>query len=42
MLKGILDFYHFIPLSVSLALAGCHKVRTMQNLLASFSRTLFS
>ena len=36
-----INFYHFIPLSLTLTLPGGHKVSTKQNLLASFSRTLF-
>ena len=36
------EYYHFMPLSVALTLAGAHKVRAKQNLLASFSCTLFS
>ena len=39
---GNIDFYHFIPLSLTLTLCGGHKVNTVQNLLASFSHTLFS
>ena len=31
---GIIDFYHFIPLSVTLVLAEGHKVGTKQDLLA--------
>ena len=31
---GTIDFYHFIPLSVALTLAGGHKVSAKQNLLA--------
>ena len=41
MLIGSIDFYHFIPLSLTLTLGGGHKISTKQNLLASFSRTLF-
>ena len=41
MLMETIDCYHFIQLSVTLTLAGRHKVSTMQNLLASFSSTLF-
>ena len=39
---GTIDFYHFVPLSLTLTLAGGHKVSTKQNLLASFSRMLFN
>ena len=39
MFIGTYGFYHFIPLSVTLTLAGGHKVSTKQNLLASFSYT---
>ena len=38
---GTIDFYHFIPLSLTLTLAGGRKVSTKQNLLASFSETFF-
>ena len=38
---GTVDFYLFIPLSVTLTLAEGHKVSTKQNLLALFSRKLF-
>ena len=41
MLIGSTDFYHFIPLVVTLTLAGGLKVSAKQNLLASFSQTLF-
>ena len=41
MLVGIIDFYHSIPLSVTLTLAGGDKVSVERSLLASFSRTLF-
>ena len=41
MLIGMIDFYHFIPLSLILTLPGDHKVSAKQNLLASLSRTLF-
>ena len=36
MLIGTMDFYHFIPLSLTLTLPGGHKVSTKQSLLASF------
>ena len=42
MLIGNNDLYHFIPYSVTLMLAGDHKVGGKQNLLASFSCTLFN
>ena len=42
MLIGTIEFCHFIPLSVTLTLAGGHKVSTEQNLLASFSCILFN
>ena len=32
-----INFYHLIPLSVTLALAASHKVSAKQNLVASFS-----
>ena len=38
---GTIDFCHFIPLSLTLTLAGGHKVGAKQNLLASFSCTLY-
>ena len=38
---GTIDFYHFITLSMTLTLARGHKVRTNQNLLASFSCALY-
>ena len=42
-LIGTIDFYHFIPCSVALTLAGDHKkVSTKQNMLASLSRTLLN
>ena len=40
MFIGTIDFYHFIPLLLTLNLAGVHKISWKQNLLASFSRTL--
>ena len=36
MLIGIIDFYHFIPLSLTLTLPEGHKVSTKQNLLLHF------
>ena len=42
MLIGTTDFYHCIPLSLTLILPGGHKVSAKQNLLASFSPTFFS
>ena len=42
MLTSTIDLYHFIPLLVTMVLAGDHKVSTKQNLFASFSRTLFN
>ena len=41
MLIGTIDFYHFVPLSLILILPGGHKVNAKQNLLSSFSQTLF-
>ena len=41
-LIGTSNFYHFIPLSLTLTLSGCHKVCTKLSLFASFSPTLFS
>ena len=41
MLVGSVDFYHFIPLSVTMTSAGGHKVSTKQDLLASFCGTFF-
>ena len=41
MLIGTISLYHFIPLSLTLALPGGHKVSTKHNLLASFSPALF-
>ena len=40
MLKGAIDFCHFVYRSLVFDLAGCHKVSAKQNLLASFSHTL--
>ena len=42
MLKGTTDFYHFIPLSLTLTVAGDYKVSTNENILASFSHRLFN
>ena len=41
MLLDTIDFYHFIPLSLTLTLPGGHKVSAKQNLLASFSQNIF-
>ena len=41
MLIGTTDFYHFIPLSLALTMAGNHGVGGKQNLFSSFSRTSF-
>ena len=41
MLIGTTDFYHLIPFSVTSTLAEGHEVSVKQNLLASFSSTLF-
>ena len=40
MLIGTVEMYHFIPLSLILALAVIHKVRAKQKHFASFSLTL--
>ena len=40
MLTGAIDFNHSIPCSLTLTLAGRHKVSAMQNLLVSISHTL--
>ena len=40
-LIGTIDFYIFIPLSLTLTLPGGHKISAKQNLLASVSCTLF-
>ena len=37
MLIGTVDFFYFIPLSLTLILPGGHEVSPKQNLLASFS-----
>ena len=39
---GTVDFHGLKPLSLTLTLAGGHKVSTEQYLLGSFSRTLFN
>ena len=36
VLKGIIDFYHFISLSVTLTFSRSHNVSTKQNLLSTF------
>ena len=41
MLIGTIDLYHFIPFSVTLTLAGSHKVSTNRNPLPSFSKDTF-
>ena len=41
ILIGAVDFYHFIPLSLTLTLPGGHTVCENWNLLASFSPKLF-
>ena len=40
-LIGTIDFYHFMPLSLTLSQGG-HKVSAKQNLFASFSPTFFN
>ena len=42
MFVGTIDSCHFISLSMTLTLAGGHKVSTKQNLFASFSGTLLN
>ena len=42
VLLGSIDFYHFIPHSLTLTMAWSHKVSAKQNLLASFPPTLFN
>ena len=42
MLIGTVDYYYFIPLSLTLSLLGGHKVNAMRNILASFSCTFFN
>ena len=42
MLIGTLDIYYFTSLSLTLTLTGGHNVSSEQNLLVSFSRTLFN
>ena len=39
---GTIDFYHLNRLSVTLTLAGGHKVSAKQNLLASFPHLFFN
>ena len=41
LLISTIGFYHFVPLSLTLTLPGGHKVISKQNLLDSFSPTLF-
>ena len=41
MLIGTIELCRFIQLSLTLTLPGSHKVIAKQNLLPSFSRTLF-
>ena len=41
MFLGTIDFYHFMPLYVVLTLGGGQNVSGKENLLVSFSRTLF-
>ena len=41
MLIRIIDFYHFMSLSLALTLPGDHKISAKENLLASFSPALF-
>ena len=41
MLIGTIDFYHFMSLSLALALPGGHKLSAKQNLLVSCSPPLF-
>ena len=41
MLIDTIDFCHPIPLSLTLTMAGGHKVIAKQSLLVSFSHTLF-
>ena len=40
MLIGTMNFYNYIPLSLTLTLAGGHKVSAKQILLATFSLIL--
>ena len=42
MLVDTIGFYHYIPLPLTLILARGCKVSAKQDLLASFSRTLFN
>ena len=41
VLISTIDFYDFIPLSVTLTSARDHKLRGKANIFTSFSRTLF-
>ena len=38
ILIGTIDFYHFIPLSLTLTLPRGHTISAMQNLMALFSQ----
>ena len=40
MLRGTIDFFHFVPLSLTLTLPGGRKFSAKRNILASFSHTL--
>ena len=42
MFIGTIDLYHFVPLLVTLIVNGSHKVNIKQDLLATFSCTLFN
>ena len=42
VLIGTIELFHFISLSMTLTLAGGHKVNRMQNLWTSFSCKLFN
>ena len=42
MLIGTIDFYHFVPFSLTLNLAGDQNVHIKQNLFGSVSCTFFS
>ena len=39
MLRGTIDFYDFVPLSMTWVLPGGHMISAKETLLASFSRT---
>ena len=41
MLVGSIDLYYFVPPSLTLTMSGGHKVSAKENLLVSFSCTLF-